>query len=477
MVAGVRALALAVLLPPSLAAAEAASAPPPLEQAIAEARDAGRPLLLEFSTVWCQPCQVLAERVLPDSEVQAALALVNFVQYDAEKGAGREAARRLGVDSYPTLVAVGADGSPGDRVVGLRPPPALAAWVREVAAKLVPSLAALKEAARRRPEDARLLLSLARRCLADGDRAEARRWLAAAERLAGGKSVASGGAPTTEAEAAGWERLRLDVDEGERALRGRLAREYLERYPGGRHAVEAAQLFAIAAPAATGDAAARALAERLLGKVVDASHDEGPRLGGLVLACLRAGARDAALRAATRAVERERSAVALAILAEARHQRGDNPEALALIDEAEAVASPQFRPLLGKQRERYRKGGGDPGDTLTMGDPLAAAAASRPSPPPAEQEAAEQRATTYRRLLERVSRACQPIAVGAALRRVWVRVALDEEGAPSSGSRRVKGVTVLEPSVPVLLQACIVGELTGASFAHPLGEDTFPILF
>jgi hypothetical protein len=53
---------------------------------------------------------------------------------------------------------------------------------------------------------------------------------------------------------------------------------------------------------------------------------------------------------------------------------------------------------------------------------------------------------------------------------VWIRVALTDH--------RIDRVIVLEPAVPVMLQACITGELRGATFAHPIeNEDTFPITF
>jgi thioredoxin-like negative regulator of GroEL len=222
-----RALMVAAMLValPMHARAQPAPPPPPLEQAMRRAADAGRPLLVEFSTEWCGPCQVLAERVLPDPEVQAALAGVNFVVYDAEKEPGRAAAARLRVSGYPTLVVLGADGREVDRVVGLLPAVALAPWVRKATARAQPSLGVLREQLARRPRDPQLLLSAARRALAEGKRAEARRWFDEAQR----RSAAA----SPEGEAAGWEFMQLVIDDEERASRARLARAYLERYPAG----------------------------------------------------------------------------------------------------------------------------------------------------------------------------------------------------------------------------------------------------
>jgi thiol-disulfide isomerase/thioredoxin len=495
---GVARLAPALLVAAAVvAAADEVGEAPPVDEAIAAARAASRPLVLEFSTSWCRPCRILEERLLPDPEVRAALGAISFVRYDAERGAGIAAAARFGVTAYPTLIAVRSDGTAGERLVGPGSAAALAAWLRQTVASLQPALPDMVAAARSRPTTG-LLLALGRRYLADGDRASAKRWLAAAERLAGGGTAKvappssrakaearrergrgkpeTSGAPSTaspssaaEAEAAGWELARIEIEDGERALRARLAAAYLERHPDGAHAVEAAQVYSLAVRAT--DDGARADAERILGRAIDASRESGSRMTSLILSCLRAGATDAALRGATRGVERDRSALALSVLAEVRHERGDNAGALALLDEAEPLATPPLRPLLAAYRARYRKGGSDPGDALATGDPLAPAAARATPPPPSpEQEAAERRAVEYRRLLERVARACGPIAASSAFRRLWVRVAL-EAGV-------VRQVVVLEPSAPVLLQACVVAELRGAPFAHPVpGEDTFAIPF
>ena len=234
----------------------AGATPPALAVAIGQAKEAHRALILEFSTAWCGPCQVLAREVLPHPEVKAALAQVMFVQYDAEHEPGLSAAAQLRIGGFPTLVALDAGGRVVERVVGLRRPAELSAWLREVADKARPGLFELLAEARKAPKDAALSLSIARRHLEAGDRASARRWLVTAEKL-GGRGPA--------AEEAGFLRMRIEIADGEQQLRARIARDYLLRFPAGAHAAEAAAICAPAQPA-------KAEAERVLGPV-DAAVD------------------------------------------------------------------------------------------------------------------------------------------------------------------------------------------------------------
>ena len=117
------------------ARAESGPPPPPVEQALATAKAENKVLVAEFSTVWCEPCRYLATRVLPNPKVQAALKQVVFVQYDAEKPPGAEAAARLRPEGFPTLIAVDAEGRELSRVVGVREAPQLSAWLRSLSSK------------------------------------------------------------------------------------------------------------------------------------------------------------------------------------------------------------------------------------------------------------------------------------------------------------------------------------------------------
>ena len=90
-----------------------------IEQAIADAKAAGHPLVLEFWTTWCEPCKTFVSDVLPDAGVQERLRGFSFVRYDAEAQPGLAAATRYRVNSYPTFIAVDADGKERHRSSGL----------------------------------------------------------------------------------------------------------------------------------------------------------------------------------------------------------------------------------------------------------------------------------------------------------------------------------------------------------------------
>lgn len=94
-----------------------------LNDALAQAKTEGKMLFVDCYTSWCGPCKMLAKQTFPDKAVG------NFfnprfvsMQIDMEKGEGVELAKRWGVDAYPTMVILDADGNVKGRIVGfLRP--------------------------------------------------------------------------------------------------------------------------------------------------------------------------------------------------------------------------------------------------------------------------------------------------------------------------------------------------------------------
>lgn len=81
------------------------------DQAVDRANQNDQPLVVEFYATWCAPCHWFEEKVLSDAEVQAALGTITFERLDFDSTAGRHHARRLGVSSVPTLVAVNREGA------------------------------------------------------------------------------------------------------------------------------------------------------------------------------------------------------------------------------------------------------------------------------------------------------------------------------------------------------------------------------
>jgi thiol-disulfide isomerase/thioredoxin len=84
--------------------------PGPPDSALARAQRTRRPAFLDFYADWCTPCRWMDRVVYSDpllGEVSAHLAMIRV---DIETPAGRALAQRYGVQQYPTLVYVQADG-------------------------------------------------------------------------------------------------------------------------------------------------------------------------------------------------------------------------------------------------------------------------------------------------------------------------------------------------------------------------------
>jgi len=92
-----------------------------LEAALAAAADTDRLVMVEFYTDWCVWCRRLEEVTFADPQVVAEMERLVPIRLDAE-GRGRAAASRYGVDRYPTVVFLDANGTEVDRILGFLPP-------------------------------------------------------------------------------------------------------------------------------------------------------------------------------------------------------------------------------------------------------------------------------------------------------------------------------------------------------------------
>jgi thiol:disulfide interchange protein DsbD len=96
-----------------------------LEQRVAAARAAGRPVMLDFYADWCVSCKEMERYTFTDAGVQAELARAVLLQADvtANDDADRALLQRFGILGPPTIVFFGADGQERSqyRVVGFKP--------------------------------------------------------------------------------------------------------------------------------------------------------------------------------------------------------------------------------------------------------------------------------------------------------------------------------------------------------------------
>lgn len=84
------------------------------DAALARAKKAGQPVLVNFGAQWCGSCQRLASEVWPHSKVQIAAARFVAVHVDVtdDKNAAAIAlTQRYGIESLPAVVFLNASGT------------------------------------------------------------------------------------------------------------------------------------------------------------------------------------------------------------------------------------------------------------------------------------------------------------------------------------------------------------------------------
>ncbi|WP_233556911.1 thioredoxin family protein [Odoribacter sp. AF15-53] len=89
------------------------------EKAIEKAKAENKYVFIDCYTVWCGPCKMMAEKILPLEDVGKYMnERFVCIKLDMEKGEGREIARKYHVTAYPTFLILKTDQSLVHRVVG-----------------------------------------------------------------------------------------------------------------------------------------------------------------------------------------------------------------------------------------------------------------------------------------------------------------------------------------------------------------------
>jgi thiol-disulfide isomerase/thioredoxin len=437
-------------------AAPAPSDPGSLDSVVVQATHDGKPLVVEFYTVWCAPCKEFDARVLPEPKVQAELANVRFVRYDAERGSGIAAAEKLRINEFPTFLAIDDKGEVRAKTSGIDP--AESTWFVEFlqrAGVVVQSEDRVLAARKRAPRDARIAAATGR-WYVDHDRPRD-----ALPHFDGAVGADRNNALGVGAEAA-WAAagIRRSLE-----LRARVTKEllgYVREYPGAKHAIEALTLATV--DGNLPPAERRALWER----VVDAHKASATQLNELVYNALAAGELDAALTAARRQVELTKGAAnSYDTLAEVHHFRRDKAQAIATADQGLALVKDDDGTKSAMQANRARFAADefvpDAGVTATkrrvsaQWKQLGSLEASAGSAMTDGMAAAMASINAYRAAKNAVFTDVGKLCAAHAGKLTEAYARIDLGGAEPT-------ITILEPDASPALKQCLVDNLRKASY-------------
>lgn len=456
-------LSLALLLPMTGQAAAQGDPQPPVDDLIAKAKAAGKPLVIDFYAVWCKPCKKFKAETLPDKQVQAVIGDVLFHAYDAEKGNGKKAAKRYGVRGFPTFLVIDHSGKERARTMGFQTVSRFVGFVHQSKVAILDS-AGVKRLLAAQGTSASTLLAVARWYRKEGD------WKTADNVYQRAVKADPGNAKGVAGEAS-WECMQLQRYHRARAWIVKTNLGYINRFPTSSKAMTAFQQIALDLPKAKRDQ----IADKLLGPIMK----EGTKLNSAVYFYLAIGSLDAALKAAKQQVALDpKKANPYDSLAEVHHYRGEKQLAIETAKKGIALVlkKPAQRAELSRNLKRFEKPG------ITKSRDVEAAAyraktylaklpgidpvAQKLTPPMRRTSPLMQRVrqrAKFRGAVRRAFRAAGKDCVlnAGRISEVYVRLEFDD-----TKSKRAKKVVVLEPTASRKLKRCLVRSLKKADFVE-----------
>lgn len=101
-----------------------------LEPALAQAKETGRPIMIDFFATWCPPCKMLDAKTYTDAKVVERSREWIMVRIDVDKN--KALAQEYQIGSIPTLVLLQPDGKEASRELGFIPPAEMLAFMARV---------------------------------------------------------------------------------------------------------------------------------------------------------------------------------------------------------------------------------------------------------------------------------------------------------------------------------------------------------
>jgi len=142
------------------------------EEIMAKAGKENKPVMIDFYAVWCGPCKMLDRKTYSDPAVTAFSNKFLNARFDAEKGEGRELARRFKVMNYPTIIFLKPDGTEIDRQIGYLGPREFLKLMRDYY-NGVNTLAYFEKKLEQNPNDLEIMLKVASKYVDRADSASA----------------------------------------------------------------------------------------------------------------------------------------------------------------------------------------------------------------------------------------------------------------------------------------------------------------